>query len=212
MAASAWSHFIPYHVDPTAALQNYREQVFKKREYRLPHEDILCTDEAVLNEVSLDIPAFRRMLSVAKEIDKVFADLGADTAEQAKQTADVESFINRVEKDGFAAAAREAAQGSSQATPQSIDELRELAAEAGTHSILDIDHIAESPEFAAATPLSETQLTELFGTVHPTREMVHAVEKSGAFLQFCDGWDAVYFTVYDEGEPKNYFFAGVSGD
>src|SRR5438093_2548774 len=42
----------------------------------------------------------------------------------------------------------------------------------GTASILDIDHVAEEPEFCAVAPLPPDELVRLFGTDRPTREMI----------------------------------------
>ena len=54
----------------------------------------------------------------------------------------------------------------------SIDEAQEEAAEDGTRSILDIQAVAEEPDFCVAAPLDEEVLESLYGTPHPTRRMI----------------------------------------
>jgi hypothetical protein len=44
-----------------------------------------------------------------------------------------------------------------------------------TRSILDIMQITNEPDYSAACPLSPDELSELFGTVEPTRELVENV-------------------------------------
>src|SRR3954469_25673979 len=46
----------------------------------------------------------------------------------------------------------------------SIDEAREDAAEDGTRSILDLDHVSDGPEFCAVAPLDDAVLLDLYGT------------------------------------------------
>jgi hypothetical protein len=49
-----------------------------------------------------------------------------------------------------------------------------MTGESGTHSILDITHTADIPEFGAAAPLSKHRLLKFFGTITPTRAQVDA--------------------------------------
>lgn len=97
--------------------------------------------------------------------------------------------------------------------PRSIDELLEWCAENGTHSILDITHTADIPEFGAATPLSKYRLLKYFGTMAPTRKQVDAATHEADIGENIRRWEAVYFAVYDEdGTPEEYVFIGSSGD
>src|SRR5438105_1781042 len=54
----------------------------------------------------------------------------------------------------------------------SIQEALEDSDADGTRSILDLDHIADEPDFGAVTPLPEEVLEELYGTAQPTRRMI----------------------------------------
>jgi hypothetical protein len=99
--------------------------------------------------------------------------------------------------------------------PRSIDELLHMTGESGTHSILDITHIADIPEFCAATPLSKHRYLKFFGTTTPTRAQIDAASDAHG-EQFDEGirrWEAVYIVVHDEsGSPVEYVFVGASGD
>lgn len=53
-----------------------------------------------------------------------------------------------------------------------IEEVMEDAAEDGTRSILDLDHVSDSPDFCAVAPLPDDVLENLYGTETPTRQMV----------------------------------------
>jgi hypothetical protein len=94
--------------------------------------------------------------------------------------------------------------------PSSIQELLEHNAESGTHSILDIDGIADEERFGAATPVPDEDLMRVFGTIRPTVDQVESVPSD-----FCENLRrgrAVYFIVYKDGEPHEIRFEGCSGD
>ncbi len=90
-----------------------------------------------------------------------------------------------------------------------IEEAMEDAAEDGTRSILDIQEVAEEPEFCAAAPLSKDVLEKLYGTTQPTRSMI---EQNMDFLEDVERGQAVYIVVYKDGKPEQLFFAGYSFD
>ena len=93
--------------------------------------------------------------------------------------------------------------------PETIDEAREIADADGTKSILDMDAIADEPDDGVVVPLSDAQLTELFGTNQPTHAML---EGSGKVYDGIERGQGVYTVVYDQGEPSELFFAGYSYD
>ena len=99
--------------------------------------------------------------------------------------------------------------------PRSIDELLQMTGENGTHSILDITHISDIPEFCAATPLSKHRYLKFFGTTTPTRAQIEAANdvQGDRFDEGIRRWEAVYVVVHDEsGSPIEYVFVGASGD
>jgi hypothetical protein len=91
----------------------------------------------------------------------------------------------------------------------SIDEAREAAAEDGTRSILDLDHVSDYPDFCAVAPLDEAVLRSLYGTTRPTREML---ERKMDFLENVERGQGVYIILYKGDEPDEIFFAGYSFD
>ncbi|QDT26908.1 hypothetical protein Enr10x_22200 [Gimesia panareensis] len=212
MAASGWVSYCPYGVDVEQALGELRQAVFERREYSVPGDLLAGTDEATLNQIAPPTKDLKKLLKISQALDQAFGSMGFDTQDAEQQTRDVEKMIQKIDKEGFAAAAREALGKQSASPPQTIDELLEQCAEAGTHSLLDIDHLSPTPEPGAATPLSEEDLQTLFGTTTPTKSQVEAVVAEGKLHERCARWQAVYFAVYEEGEPVELVFVGVSGD
>jgi hypothetical protein len=91
----------------------------------------------------------------------------------------------------------------------SIDEAREDAEEDGTRSILDIERVAEEPDFMVAAPLPDEELAQYFGTTQPTGEMVSGNHE---FLEAVERGHCIYFTVFKDGHPDELVFAGYSFD
>lgn len=91
----------------------------------------------------------------------------------------------------------------------SIEEAMEDADADGTRSILDLDHVADEPDFCAAAPLPDDVLLDLYGTTQPTRQ---AVEGNMDFLEDVERGQGVYVTLYRDGKPDELFFAGYSFD
>ena len=100
-----------------------------------------------------------------------------------------------------------------QPKPATIEELFEQNQEAGTHTIIDIMDIADSPDvegFLLAIPLSESQLLEFFGTKKPTRAMIE--QKEDTLMDLRERWMATYVIVYQDDQPTEIYFTGFSGD
>jgi hypothetical protein len=91
----------------------------------------------------------------------------------------------------------------------SIQEAMEDSDADGTRSILDLNHVAEEPDFCAVTPLPDEVLQDLYGTTQPTRIMV---ERNMDFLEGVDRGQGVYILLYKDGRPDEVFFAGYSFD
>ena len=108
-----------------------------------------------------------------------------------------------------AAAFRFAARGFRR--PQSIAEAIELAAESGTHSILDIERCGPRPDFGVAAPLSPAQQRRFFGTDHPSEADLERVGWSEP-AEDMERWHAIYFPLYNGDVPVKLVFVGCSGD
>ena len=82
--------------------------------------------------------------------------------------------------------------------------------ETGTRSILDLDRVADEPDYGAVAPLSEETLLRLYGTGQPTRAMV---EPDLVFSEEMDErGQGVYVILHRDGEPHEILFAGYSYD
>ena len=92
----------------------------------------------------------------------------------------------------------------------SIEEAIEDADADGTRSILDMERIADEPDFNAVTPMPRETLLELFGTDRPTREMID--ESDELFELMDERGQGVYIIVYEGERPSEIFFAGYSFD
>ena len=91
----------------------------------------------------------------------------------------------------------------------SIAEAFEEADADGTRSILDIERVGDEPDFGVACPLPDEVLEELYGTTRPTRAQVL---REMDFFEDLDRGQAVYVTLYRDGRPDEYLFAGYSYD
>ena len=94
--------------------------------------------------------------------------------------------------------------------PISIDQLLELSAESGTHSIIDIYFVSDTRELGAAFPMPDDVKLDLYGTTRPTQEQVEA--KSHARGEDLDRWQCWYVIVYKDDQPDEIYFEGCSGD
>jgi hypothetical protein len=92
---------------------------------------------------------------------------------------------------------------------KSIKAALAASAEEGTRSILDIASVGDTPDYGVAAPIATDTLHALYGTDKPTRAMVEA---DMGFLDDVERGKCVYFVVWDEGVPKETFFAGYSYD
>lgn len=90
-----------------------------------------------------------------------------------------------------------------------IAEAMEDADADGTHSILDLDHVSDEPDFCAVAPLDEDVLEDLYGTTQPTHAMI---ERNMDFLEDVERGHGIYIIVYKDGRPDEIFFAGYSFD
>jgi len=88
------------------------------------------------------------------------------------------------------------------------DAIRAADAE-GARSILDLDHVSDEPGPEAVTPLDEDFLEELYRTSRPTRQQVL---DNMDFLEEVERGQGVLITLYRDGRPEEYLFAGYSFD
>ncbi|MGA7324229.1 MAG: hypothetical protein WBX25_07055 [Rhodomicrobium sp.] len=79
----------------------------------------------------------------------------------------------------------------------------------GTRSILDIDRIAEKPDFGAISPLDEDELMALFSTIKPTRKQI---ESNDDLFESIERGQGIFVIAYKSDEPSEIYFAGYSYD
>jgi hypothetical protein len=92
--------------------------------------------------------------------------------------------------------------------PSTIEEARELADADGTRSILDMDHVGDEADYGVAKRLSSTELQHYFGTTEPTRLDIEQAE----FWEDIERGQGICCVVYENGKPRELFFAGYSYD
>src|ERR1017187_5270217 len=131
MGATGWEYFVPYQADVSVALQRLREKVFAEGQY--------------LSGIGITRPDMEATLKVC----------GADTASMLQRFATQASDpkLPAETRKKFAALVQQLKQRDESDTtlpkPGSIDELLERQGENGTHSILDIVRVSDTPEFGA---------------------------------------------------------------
>jgi hypothetical protein len=91
----------------------------------------------------------------------------------------------------------------------SIAEALEAAAESGTRSVLDMERVGREPGSGVVVPLPAAQVSTLFGTEQPTREMI---EDNMDFFEDIERGQGLCITVYKDGRPSELCFAGYSYD
>ena len=97
----------------------------------------------------------------------------------------------------------------SDAEPATIEEALENMDADGTASILDIDHVAASPEPTGVTVLTPAEAKQYFGTERPTRA---DIEHSDQFWDDIGRGEAVCVVLYRGDRPLELYFAGISFD
>jgi hypothetical protein len=119
--------------------------------------------------------------------------------------ANIQSALDRLREREFRAGRFRG----SEMRPVSIEDAVIAMDADGTASILDIDHVADEPEFCAVAPVPADRLIEHFGTDRPTREMV---EQGEDLFEDIERGQGVYIVVYKDGAPSELYFAGYSFD
>jgi hypothetical protein len=206
MGATSWRYYTPYQEDPEQALQTLRQEVFTKGEYfdpTGPMEDVMRRTYQRLG-LDPDTPELQARIATSMKI------------QQAVETGDM-SGLNRSAR-GFAGRLRWISRlfggfsrpKAKQGPHRSIDELLQVADACGTHSILDIEHVAAKSDFGVAASMKPSAVRRIFGSEQPIHDAVEENWPDAA--ENLDRWHARYLTVYRDGRPHEYAFIGCSGD
>lgn len=208
MGATSWRYYTPYQSEPEAALQVLRAEMFARGEYVDPTgsmEDLLRW-KATQFGLNPDEPEVRAERDQAVRMQRAIQTGDTEGMSRADR-----NLVQRLRAMGQLASQLGAVPPASVGRrPRSIDELLERAAESGTHSVLDIEHVGRRPGFGIAAPMSESQLRRVFGTSEPSREQVE--QHWSDIAESLGRWQARYVVVYREGQMLEYAFIGCSGD
>jgi hypothetical protein len=93
--------------------------------------------------------------------------------------------------------------------PRSIQEAVARSGESGTRSILDIDRIAEVPDYCRAAPLTPAEEATYFGGAKPTVTMI---EECDRLWEDLERGKARYVVGYEDGVATHLVFVGYSFD
>ena len=96
--------------------------------------------------------------------------------------------------------------------PRSIEELLLRNEDDGTHSILDIESVSDTPDFGRAASLTREELLDLFDTDKPTHSLIEESLDRVRRSRLRRRWEGSYVIIYKSGEPDEIFFFGYSGD
>jgi len=208
MGATSWHYYTPHGEDPEEALQRLRAEVFSRNEY----VDVTGPLENVLRKMAKrfgqdpDSPEGRAWIDSSVRIQRAI-----ETGDLRGLPRGDQSLVRRVRALGQIAHSLGAAPPPSrERRPRTIEELLEWAAECGTHSILDIEHVAPRLGFSVAAPMTPASLRRVFGIIEPTHDQVEA--RWEEIAERLARWQARYLVVYRDGKPDEYAFIGCSGD
>ncbi len=118
----------------------------------------------------------------------------------------VEDFGPQAEPD-----ARFAWQAVRAGEPQDIDALRAVQPESGTHSVIDMEGVSDTPGLFRVAPATDEALDAIFGTRTPSTEAVAEAVAAGK-LDLYGRWQGTYVIGYEDTTPDVIFFVGHSGD
>lgn len=236
MGASSWRYYTNYKPNPEEALQELRRDVFARGDYSFgfggfagpggPFENngglpagfgAMPANAVQFFDLIAQMPGTEgRVTRAAMSGD--FTGLNAEERQAAEQ---LRPIFQMAQSGGLPAGVDEEAEGDDEDDglgrvfppghrPASIEELLEMVAEDGTHSVLDIEQTGTERGFGIAIPMPPRRVRQYFGTEKPTHEQV---ERSwGDASEPLDRWEANYVTVYRDGKPHEYAFIGCSGD
>lgn len=95
-------------------------------------------------------------------------------------------------------------------TAKSIEEAREIGAESGTCSVLDVTRIASFTAPGATAPFSPAEVRSAFGTDKPSAGDLEP--SCWALCEHLGRGESGYFLCYDGATPSHYVFLGMSFD
>ena len=226
MGASGWHYFTPYQQDVGLALQTLREKVFKDCSCQNANADTLSVAKYMKTLGEVDPAKKTRLRRAALAAQKLplmlrnrritedpseFENFMMITQVVLKGDSITDDDIRRIEAyySRFNVSL-DSIFLSPGPRPKTIEELVERAAEDGTHSILDIDRVSDDLDFGAVAPMPAELLLRIYGTEKPTRSDIEAHQYEA--IENIERWQGYYTVVYENDQPSEFYFEGVSGD
>jgi hypothetical protein len=206
MAATNWHYFTPFDPDPEAALQRLRRDVFAAGRYTSPAISPANYLRKRYQDAGLGAAADEAVERL-NDMQRAF-ESGAD--EDLKHLPRAQRAAIRRARELMALTGVPPRRAGRTQPPRTIEELLEISAESGTHSILDITQTSRRRRQGTASLLSDREVRKIFGTTEPTHDQIE-----GSLLDVWEKlspWQAVYVVVYCDGQPSEYAFIGCSGD
>jgi hypothetical protein len=80
----------------------------------------------------------------------------------------------------------------------------------GTHSVIDMESVADRPDYGVVAPIPERALDRWFGTRRPSAAAVDQALEKG--LDGFARWQGAYVIAYAGEQPDSIYFFGWSGD
>jgi hypothetical protein len=191
MGASGWTYTVAYQSDVTKVLDDLRRDVFLRGEYERPAPDVNFLEELG------------------------FFDVDDETREALIGECGLEPLrapLARVGLDGLRDYIRFLYDAPKL---RDLDELMALQciSTEGTHSILDIVGVGQTPADGSIFPLPVDFLQRYFGTAEPTRAAVEESRARDVVLdEAYERGQGIYFTLYQDGRPEAIYIEGASGD
>jgi hypothetical protein len=93
--------------------------------------------------------------------------------------------------------------------PRSPEHALELAGADGTASILDIERVADEPDYGVASPLTAEEYDRYFGTDKPD---LNQIRECDDLWEDLERGQARYVIAYEGGTPTKIVFLGYSFD
>ena len=186
---------MPYRADTSAALQRLREHIFAEGQY-LSGTGIAKPDmEAALKACGADTESVLQRFTAQASDPKLPTQTREQFAALVQQLKQRDEFNASLPK------------------PSTIEELLKRQGEGGTHSILDVVRVSNTPAFGAVHPLPTSRLVEIFGSEQPSHAQIQTKYEEGTLEEYVrERWQGFYVIAYREGLPDEIFFAGCSGD
>jgi hypothetical protein len=146
------------------------------------------------------------MWATAEEPKKKEVDMGGEPYEYVVDyESNVQAALEKLRQQVFASGKYNGAERK----PRSPEHALELAGADGTASILDIERVADEPDYGVASPLTAEEYDRYFGTDKPG---VDQIRECDDLWEDLERGQARYVLAYEGSAPSKIVFLGYSFD